>query len=119
MGQEIKEKPEGPRPSLPSPARVRAGDVAGCRDDVSKRTEEREMEMQGCLPFGSPSTAPHEPPAPMPADDPKCPHPTLLSSLHKDNLRLSNGEDQEEIPHSRDAGLEFQHIFVKELKKKK
>lgn len=42
-----------------------------------------------------------------------------FSSLQKDNLQLSYGEDQKEIPHSRDAGLEIQHIFVKELKKKK
>lgn len=52
----------------------------------------------------------------MPADNPKCPP---LSSLQTDNLQLSYGEDQNEIPHYRDAGLEFQHIFVKELKKRK
>lgn len=42
-----------------------------------------------------------------------------LSSLQKDNLQLSRGEDQKEIPHSGEAGLEFQHVFVKELKKRK
>lgn len=42
-----------------------------------------------------------------------------LSSLQTEDLQLSYGEDQEEIPYSRDAGLEFQHIFVKELKKRK
>lgn len=52
----------------------------------------------------------------MPADNPKCP-PSAPSK--RITYQLSYDEDPKEIPHSRDAGLEFQHIFVKELKKKK
>ncbi|AWP18066.1 Hypothetical protein SMAX5B_020577 [Scophthalmus maximus] len=50
------------------------------------------------LPFGS--TADPREPAPMPADNAKPPP----SSIKKDNLQLSRGEDQEEI-HPSDAEL--------------
>lgn len=48
------------------------------------------------------TTAPHEPPLPC--------------QLTPPNIPPSHGEDQKQI-HSRNAGLEYQHVFVKELKK--
>lgn len=59
-------KSRGPQPSLPSLTWARGGDVAGCRDHVVKHREEGQM---------SPSapTRPAQTPAPVPADDPKCP----------------------------------------------
>lgn len=65
-----------------------------------------------------PKTTPHiRPPiAPMPADNPKCPLPPSAPS--KKRITTSKDRDYKRIPYSRDAGLEFQHVFVKELKKR-
>lgn len=109
VGQEAKSW--GPRPSLPSLTWVREGDVAGCRDDVNKHSEEGET-VAYVVPFSSHNNRIWAP-APMPADNPKC------SPSAPSKRITSYGEDHREVPRSRDAGLEFQHVFVKELKKRK
>lgn len=69
------------------------------------------------LPFGSQNNPHIRPPiAPMPADNPKCPLPPSAPS--KKRITTSKDRDYKRIPYSRDAGLEFQHVFVKELKKR-
>lgn len=90
--------------------------MAGCRDDVNKHLEEGETAVQEYVrsPPSAPTTTAYEPLLPCQLTTPNVP----LSSLQKDNLQLSCGEDQKEIPHSGEAGLEFQHVFVKELKKR-
>lgn len=117
-----KNKAEGADPRHHHWHGMREGDVAGCRDDANKHSGggrgDGDVGIFTVSP-SAPTTTPIWVPGSHASWQPPKKCPPHLSSLQKDNLQLSYGEDPEEIRYSRDAGLEVQHIFVKELKKRK
>lgn len=100
--------------------------MAGCRDDVLITNTRRTGRETAMSPLQLPTTTPYEPSLPCQLTTPNVPllAPSAPSKKKKEKEKDKPtptshlGEDQIEIPHSRDAGLGFEHIFVKELRNK-